>query len=273
MTDRPLSMPFIESSTPCPEVAVITIYPIKSLDGISVFNAEVRNGGGLSGDRRLAIFDRHGKLVNGKSTPAIHWLRARFDLDKPQVEISGPQKQPRVFSLEAPFDPLNEFLSDFFREPVTVKEASSGEFLDDPQQSHVTITSTASLQKIAEQFGFSLAECRRRFRANIELSGVPPFWEEQLVLPAKQGVDFSIGEVAFEGVKPCPRCVVPSRDALTGITTAGFQKAFSEFRKKTIPVWSPLESYGHYYQLAVSCRIKYPNNGRFIQVGQFLKIG
>ncbi len=55
---------------------------------------------------------------------------------------------------------------------------------------------------------------RRRLRANVEVGGVPAFWEDRFV-----GADapaFRAGSVRFEGVTPCGRCVVPQRDPDTG---------------------------------------------------------
>ncbi|MBK7307132.1 MAG: MOSC N-terminal beta barrel domain-containing protein [Chitinophagaceae bacterium] len=50
-----------------PVVDRITIYPVKSLDGISLQKAQIGNGGCLVHDREYAILDSNGKFVNGKS--------------------------------------------------------------------------------------------------------------------------------------------------------------------------------------------------------------
>jgi len=59
-------------------------------------------------------------------------------------------------------------------------------------------------------------QTRARFRANLEVDGVPPFWEDQLYGQRGTTVRFSIGDFLFDGVNPCQRCVVPARDPITG---------------------------------------------------------
>ncbi|MFM2206375.1 MAG: hypothetical protein RL213_350 [Bacteroidota bacterium] len=217
------------------------------------------SGGSLLHDRRYAVFDSDGKLVNGKSDPAVHRLRTGFDAGFDTVRFTDERAVSPMYDLHTHRIRIDAYLSGYFGRNVTLLEDTSGKFLDDPLQSQVTIVSTASLETVAEHFDLPLEECRRRFRANIEIDGVPPFWEEQLVLPGKQPVHFSVGEVSFIGVKPCPRCVVPSRNPYDGEPVRGFQKSLSELRKETLPQWSPLASYGNFYQLSVSCRTESPH--------------
>jgi hypothetical protein len=75
----------------------------------------------------------------------------------------------------------------------------------------------------------TIAEARLRFRATLELDGVPPFWEDQLFgAELRSVVRFHIGEVAFEGSYPCIRCPIPARDPHTGADIIGFQKRFAQ---------------------------------------------
>jgi len=62
-----------------PRLARIVIYPVKSLDGLSVGEARVLPSGALEHDRQWALFDSHGKWINGKRTPQIHRLRSSID--------------------------------------------------------------------------------------------------------------------------------------------------------------------------------------------------
>lgn len=234
-------------------VSRITLYPVKSLDGIDVSTATVTDAGALLHDRQYAIFDENGKIINGKNTPSIHRLRATFDLEKIEITLSQNGKSAESFHWNDDRQRLNAYLSDFFSQPVRVEENLNGEFLDDPEQSKFTLVSNNSLCAIADHFSISIDECRRRFRANIEVDGVPAFWEESLVRPQKMRVPFKIANVLAAGVKPCPRCVVPSRNPDTGEAMHLFQKEFTELRKTTLPAWTPLETYGNFYQLAISC--------------------
>ena len=62
-----------------PVLAQIVIYPIKSLDGKVVDRSKISIGGALSFDRRWAIVDSDGKIVNAKCTAKIQQIRSAFD--------------------------------------------------------------------------------------------------------------------------------------------------------------------------------------------------
>src|SRR5262245_5442210 len=68
-------------------LARITIYPIKSLDGVDVGEAQCLPCGALANDRRFALVDGNGRVVNGKGTPAIHRIRAAYDLNAMTVRL------------------------------------------------------------------------------------------------------------------------------------------------------------------------------------------
>src|SRR5260221_7990325 len=70
-----------------PRLHRITIYPIKSLDGVSVDQVAVLPSGSLAGDRRFALLDRDGKFVNGKRTAAVHQIRACYDSSRMHVHL------------------------------------------------------------------------------------------------------------------------------------------------------------------------------------------
>ena len=63
-----------------PTLDRITIYPVKSLDGVDVTAARVLPGGALEHDRRWHLTDMEGRVVNAKRTPLFHAIRAEFDL-------------------------------------------------------------------------------------------------------------------------------------------------------------------------------------------------
>ena len=61
-------------------LARITVYPVKSLDGLDVTEARVLSSGALEHDRRWQLVDMEGRVVNAKRTPRCHAIRAEFDL-------------------------------------------------------------------------------------------------------------------------------------------------------------------------------------------------
>jgi uncharacterized protein len=140
-------------------------------------------------------------------------------------------------------------------------------FPDDTDAPGPTVISTASLEEVANWTGISVESCRLRFRANVELEGCPAFWEDRLY-GANPGaeVSFNIGAVRVRGSNPCQRCIVPTRDAQTGLQTPGFQKVFAEKRAATLPDWAAHERFNHFYRLAVNTRIGVSEAGKMISV-------
>ncbi|HVM74255.1 MAG TPA: MOSC N-terminal beta barrel domain-containing protein, partial [Candidatus Saccharimonadales bacterium] len=66
---------------PTPKLANIRLHPIKSLDPVEVSEARISPSGGLVYDRAWALYSVDGKWVNGKRTPVIHLIRARYSPD------------------------------------------------------------------------------------------------------------------------------------------------------------------------------------------------
>jgi uncharacterized protein YcbX len=241
-------------------VSRLNVYPIKSLDGLSLDIAELNAFGNFTHDRQFAIQDHEGKIVNGKSDPAVHSLRSYFYL-KEQVVVFKEKLKQYDFELRTDNKLLNDFLSDHFNKHVQLIQSKYGSLLDNPEESRLTIIATESLKTVASWFGWTdVDEARRRFRANIEVGNVPAFWEDRLYKAGNVNVKFRIGDIMMEGTGPCPRCVVPSRHPDTGIQNHGFSKHFAEKRKDSLPSWSSLGSFGHYYQLATNCLVLASNS-------------
>jgi hypothetical protein len=237
----------------------ITIYPIKSLDGVDLEEVQVLPNGGLENDRRFALVDAAGRFVNGKRTAAVHRIRARFDLAEMTVRLRDTTGGTTAeFALVHDAVEIGRWLSDLLGIACVFAENTSGGFPDDTDASGPTLISTATLREVASWFpGVSLEEARRRFRANLEIGGVPPFWEDQCVGPTtgESPCRIDIGGIQWLGRKACQRCVVPSRVSETGETAADFQKTFAIQREKSLPSWAPRERFDHFYRLAVNTRL------------------
>jgi uncharacterized protein YcbX len=193
-----------------PTLDRITIYPVKSLDGIDVTEARVLSSGGLEHDRRWQLIDIDGRVLNAKRSPLFHAIRAEFDLDARLVTLAidplaiearaipgverlaslAPDTFPLVPGADGPCGWLAEALraSETHSKGVLLLERADGGFPDDRETPGPTLVSTASLEEIARWFGFDLTEARRRFRANLELGGCDAFWEDTLASPARENV-------------------------------------------------------------------------------------
>ncbi len=251
-----------------PNLAQITIYPVKSLDGVSVDRVQISPGGALAFDRRWAIVDEQGKVVNGKRTAKIHTLRSQFDLDRGLISLQAKGLHEQTFSLSEDSIELANWLSQFFEFPVSIVENAVNGFPDDLDAYGPTIISTATLAAICDWFpDLDLTEVRRRFRTNLELSGVPAFWEDRLFAALGTAVDFQLGTVRFQGINPCQRCVVITRDSRSGIPTPNFQTIFTHQRQHDLPDWVNAKRFNHFYRLAVNTQIPPLEAGKFLQIG------
>jgi uncharacterized protein YcbX len=250
-----------------PHLSRIVLFPIKALDGVEVPEARITPGGALEDDRRFAISDSAGKFINGKRNPAVHRLRATFDGTLSAVILEAGVWTPRTFRFHEDRDELERWLSDYFGRRVRLLESPAG-FPDDTNASGPTIVSEATTCEVAGWFpGLRAEDVSRRFRANLELAGVPAFWEDQLFGEPGTVVDFAVGEVQFEGSNPCARCVVPTRDPVTAEVFAEFPATFAARRKETLPSWAPASRFDHFYRLCVNTRIAESQAGKTLQVG------
>jgi len=209
-----------------PTLDRITIYPIKSLDGLDVFECCVLASGGLENDRRWRLVDMDGRVLNAKRSPLFSAIRAEFDLDERLVTLwidpasiaaaalpaddlarlrglaghPGGQRSAHTlvrdaFHLVPGQGGPCEWLSEVFGVGVLLQERAEGGFPDDRDASGPTLVSTATLVEVARWFGFDLAESRRRFRANLEIGRCDAFWEDTLASPARPKLQPSLRDL------------------------------------------------------------------------------
>ena len=196
-----------------PTLDRITIYPIKSLDGVDVAEARVLPSGALENDRRWRLIDMEGRVVNAKRTPLFHAIRAEFALDERLVSLSidpaaivaaaipgidrlqhlGHDSFHLVPGEKGPCGWLSEALG---CGELLLEERAEGGFPDDRDAPGPTLIATASLVEVARWFSFDLAEARRRFRVNLEIGGCDPFWEDTLASPARPNLNPSLAALA-----------------------------------------------------------------------------
>jgi len=251
-----------DHETMTPHLARILIFPVKALDGVEVGACQVLASGALAWDRRFAMFDGAGKYVNGKKNARVHLLRSSFDFVSRRLELAGEGARAAAFDVHSEREALERWLTGFFGIPVSFREDSGAGFPDDTESPGPTVISTATLREVAAWFDLSLEQTRARFRSNLEIDGVPAFWEDRLYGPAGTTVRFSVGEVVFDGVNPCQRCAVPPRDPVTGEGVPDFMKRFMELRKQKLPEWAEASRFNHYYRLAVNTRPAEARPGR-----------
>lgn len=212
--------------------------------------------------------------MNSKRTGRVNELKATYDLPNYRVFLS-----PRVggsvesFHLIEDKSKLEMYLANFFGEPVSLIQNTQGQLMDIPTASSVTILSDASLLSLHQEFSDrTLEDLRLRFRATIELTGVDPYWEENLVGEPGVGMRMQVGDVEMIGVSPRARCNVPPRDPHTGLTDKTFVKRMMKSRQATLPEKSHLPEYGNLYHLTINTYLPTTQKGKWLRVGDDVTI-
>ena len=288
-----------------PQLTGITIYPVKSLDGIAVSEAIVLQQGSLANDRRWRLVDEENQVINAKRIPELHTIRAEYefyscDVSRARSEssyssfitlsvdatagVDGTTKSPATFPIVPGRDGPCEWFSDVLHKRIFLQENISGGFPDDCDSAGPTLISTETIFEVASWFELSIEEIRRRFRSNLELSLITsaesewghdmrrPFWEDLLshsaassvvklhtetgmILPEEvQGAGrlISLGELAFRGTSICRRCVVPTRNSLTGVEDKLFRDIFETRRGHMIRPEVNVQNWSNYFRLGVN---------------------
>ncbi|QHS16588.1 MOSC domain-containing protein [Halopenitus persicus] len=250
----------------------IRVFPVKGLDGIDVETSAIREGGTLAYDREFGLVGDDGEVVNGKDFERIHELRTDFDPDTGELRVETPDGDSRRFALDEAGERsrAGDWFSDVFDADLTLERNSSVGFVDRPDMGP-SVISTGTLEAVASWFDDLTVEgARRRLRANVEISGVEPFWEDRFV--GDEAPAFTVGDVRFEGVTPCARCVVPSRDPDTGEPLPEFRTRFIEKRRETFPEWADPDAFDHHYTLMIISRIPEADRGGSIRVGDDVRV-
>jgi uncharacterized protein YcbX len=252
-----------------PYLAKITLYPFKSLDGVEVAQATVLPGGALEGDRTFALVDQQGAFINGKRQAKIHQIRSFFSLKERLLSVRVGETGPvSTFQVDRELDELAAWFSAFFEQPVTIQQNTAQGFPDDLVAPGPTVIGTSTLATVASWFPeIDTTTFSRRFRTNLELADAEPFWEDRLYGEADTVVRFRVGQVLIEGTNPCKRCVVPSRDPLSGAVWQGFQKTLLEKREAFLPPWANRSRFQPFYRLAVNTRVPASEAGKILRVG------
>ncbi|MBZ6493327.1 MOSC domain-containing protein [Natrinema longum] len=248
----------------------LTVYPVKGLDGIELETAAIREGGTIAHDREFALFDADGDVFNGKRSDRVHALDTGFDPATSALTVETPDGETASFDLDADRERAAAWFSDVFETTLSLERDESLGFVD-RREMGPSVISTATLETLASWFEDVTVEgARRRLRANVEVGGVDPFWEDRFV--GEDAPSFAIGDVRFDGVTPCGRCVVPQRDPDTGEPTEKFRERFVRKREETFPEWADAAAFDHYYTLMIITRVPEAHRGGTLRVGDPVEI-
>ena len=209
----------------------LVIYPIKSIQGVQQASSQVTLAG-LYGDRRYMLVTPSGDFITARTHPLLSLVNAKTQANQ-QLQLSSPNSsthlllEPESFSTQYKKVLVWEtevaaqlcgrqydaWFSDILQEPVQLV------FFGKQSQRHTSrrpelpvafadgypflIISQASLFALAQRCPEPMQ--MERFRANLIVDGCSAFAEDSWH-------KIKIGEVVFEAVKPCIRCLFTTLD-------------------------------------------------------------
>lgn len=232
----------------------IWIYPIKSLPGIRVKRATVKEKG-LEGDRRMMLVDANNRFITQRELPELALLQV--SVESGLIQVSHRVKTDHHPITIDPTQPntTEEIPCVIFDDTVLLREVSPmysnwfSKVLDQPcklmlfpednarrvdekyvaEDMHVSladgypylIIGNESLKDLNKRVGDTLPI--NRFRPNFFFEGGLPYEEDTWK-------DFFIGAVKFRGVKPCGRCTITTINPATAEKSAEPLKTLATYR-------------------------------------------
>ncbi|MGB5406482.1 MAG: MOSC domain-containing protein [Thiogranum sp.] len=219
------------------KVTDINIYPIKSTRRVAVHESEVLPRG-LPWDRRWMLVDEEGRFITARQHPTLAMVQTEFKDDVVQVSVAGrtmlqlPLQAPdgQITSVTVWRDACDAVLagaeadawfSDYLgvscrlvQMPDSIVRAvnpdygQAGDEVSFADGFPLLLISEASLNDLNGRLQTPVS--MRRFRPNLVVDGERSYQEDQWRR-------IRVGDVEFEGVKNCSRCVFTTIDPDTGV--------------------------------------------------------
>jgi len=229
----------------------ISIYPIKSLNGIELSSAEVFKHG-LKFDRNWMLVDSNNTFITRRERPELSLIETRFSdngftfsfnnqseslvlgtNDFHQEKIESKVWDSNVFGFEESKN-LNSFFSEFLKEEVRLirmplqperiemapltGESTSSSFAD---SFPILIIGTASLDALNAQLEEPIDA--RYFRPNLLFQTERQFEEDEWL-------EIQIGNIRLRKAKPCGRCRMINVNPDTGIYRTDVMRELAKLR-------------------------------------------
>ena len=235
-------------------LSTLHIYPIKSLGGITLSEAQVTDRG-LAYDRRWMLVDEQHQAITQRRVPSMTLLQPVITgdtlqvhrRDKPNVAFTFPLQPPisqrvtvQVFEDVCEAVPIGAEADAWFSQqlgmacqlvhmpddslrPVDEQYAQHGEVTSFSDAYPLLVIGQASLDHLNERLEIPLP--MNRFRPNLVFTGGEAHAEDKWP-------GFTIGGAAFTVAKPCARCVVTTIDQQTAARGKEPLKTLSTYRQQ-----------------------------------------
>ena len=236
------------------EITAIYIYPVKSLGGISLLEANVEKRG-LQYDRRWMLTDADGVFLTQRELPEMALLQPSIEngylvirhRSKP-IEPLNVSLDPASYGEARPVtiwddtctavhvsdvadawfhEALNSpcrlvYMPDNSVRPVSPDYAVPGDMVSFADGYPFLILGEPSMAFLNSKLEVQLSI--RRFRPNFVFSGNAPHEEDNWKR-------FTIGSVRFRGTKPCGRCQIPTIDPETAVQGKEPSATLAKYRR------------------------------------------
>ncbi|MBL7995084.1 MOSC domain-containing protein [bacterium] len=232
-------------------VSEINVYPIKSCKGFGVTSAKLDEYG-LVGDRRMMIVDSNGTALTQRDLHQMGFIEPSVIHEILTLRAPGMQ------DLVVPFDVFSdnqvavdvwddscialdcgntvaEWVADYlhttcrlvrmdqnFQRPIDKNYSTRDEHVSFADGFPLLLISEASLEDLNSRLDVRIT--MNRFRPSIVVKGCDAFAEDAWKT-------IRIGELLFEVVKPCARCVVTTIDPNTGRSGHEPLKTLATYRR------------------------------------------
>jgi uncharacterized protein YcbX len=235
-------------------LSAITIYPVKSMAGISLTSSKLATTG-LSYDRRWMVVSTAGKFITQRTHPQMALIQPQVDNGQlilsykrgnehfvPQVDtekhsVMMVQVWQDTVQAQLISSDTDRWLAQIIGEPCHLVYMADDEIracdLSYAQQGDRTsfadgfpllVISQASLDDLNTKLNQPMS--MQRFRPNFVVEGCEAFAEDTWQT-------IQINTVAFRVVKPCSRCIITTIDPTTGKkTSAEPLKTLATYRKQ-----------------------------------------
>ncbi len=230
----------------------INIYPIKSLGGISLQSSEVEERG-LKYDRRWVLVDESNTFFTQRDFPEMALIKVSVEKEGLKLQHKTKNIDPLLVPFELEHSvtdkvviwddtvtgefysgEIDEWFSDIIgikchlvKMPESTKRVVDKKYVENKIVSFADgypfmIIGQSSLDDLNSRMKIPLP--MNRFRTNFVFTGGKPFEEDNWK-------KFKIGNVIFEAVKPCARCVITTTDQETAERAEEPLLTLSKYRK------------------------------------------
>lgn len=262
-------------------VTKLITYPLKSAQGISLPSTGF-DAGGMRNDRRLMAIDEKGIFITSRHNPQLlnisvqmnadHWMLSHPEQASDCIipfantagtntSLAGQVWRDKINAIDAG-EQAAEWISSILGKTSrialwTPKSRHSGKYdleTSFADAAPLLIASEASMKQGCDWGGVPYDA--RRFRPNIIVDGIEAFAEDNWT-------HFQIGNVSFEMLDTCVRCILTTRDPDSGIAHPDKQPMKALMEKHHNEAGQPL--------MGINVRLTSEAVGSMISVGDEVK--